>query len=429
MKTIDIKVEQGILRGEQKGSQMIFKGIPYAKPPIQDNRFKSPQAMSHWIGVRDALEFGPICPQMDLKKLEIYGKEFYAGEQPKQSEDCLYLNIWAPTDYQGKKYPVVLWIHGGSFDHGYGFELPMDGKNYAIREVILVTMNYRVGAFGFMASPELTRDDPLHSISNLGLLDMISALRWVRRNIDAFGGDSDRITLMGQSAGAIACQILLASPLTRGMVSSVILQSGAGINDGMKRLQTKQEAYKTGKKMMDLLKVHNLKELRKVSTQKILATYEKLYGEDNELVFLPTLDHLVIEKELDEAFTKQEIMNVPILIGMTDDDLGVKEGKGAKSSFLYEGILNLVETRKDQEPVYMYIFKKKLPGDEVGAFHSSELWFTFGTLEKCWRPFDRRDYRLRDVILDQWTNFIKKGNPEGGWKAYRQDEPFIRVIV
>ena len=432
MQTIDIKVEQGILRGEQKGRQMIFRGVPYAKPPINDNRFKSPQAMSHWIGVRNALEFGSICPQANLKDLPIYGKEFYAGEQPKQSEDCLYLNIWAPSNYQNKKYPVALWIHGGDFDHGYGFELPMDGKNYVTRDVILVTINYRVGIFGFMASPELTREDPLHSVSNLGLLDMIYALRWVRRNIDAFGGDPDRITLMGQSAGAISCQVLLASPLTRGMISSAILQSGAGIDDGLKRLQSKKKAYKIGKRVMELLKVRSLKELRKIPTQKFLSLYGKLYEEADktgELVFLPTLDHLVIEKDLDELFRKQEIMNVPILIGMTDHDLGVEEGKGAKSSFLYQGILNLVESRQNQAPVYMYIFKKKLPGDELGAFHSSDLWFTFGTLEKSWRTFDRRDYRLRDAVLDQWMNFIKKGNPENGWKAYRQEVPFIRVIV
>ena len=183
---------------------------------------------------------------------------------------------------------------------------------------------------------------------------------------------------------------------------------------------------------MELLKVRSLKELRKVPTQKFLSFYGKLYEEADktgELVFLPTLDHLVIEKDLDELFRKQEVMNVPILIGMTDHDLGVEEGKGAKSSFLYQGILNLVESRQNQAPVYMYIFKKKLPGDELGAFHSSDLWFTFGTLEKSWRTFDRRDYRLRDAVLDQWMNFIKKGNPENGWKAYRQDAPFIRVIV
>lgn len=429
MKTIDIKVEQGLLRGELKGNQMIFRGVPYAKPPVGELRFRSPQALSRWVGVREAVNFSPICPQNSLKEAPLYGKEFYSGISPRQSEDCLYLNIWAPSDYQSKKYPVVLWIHGGAFDHGYGYELPFDGKNYVTRETILVTINYRVGVFGFMASPEITREDPLHSISNLGLLDMIYALCWLRRNIDSFGGDADRITVMGQSAGAMACQILLASPLTRGMIHGAILQSGAGVQDGFKRMISKEEAYQVGKWVMEEMKVSSLSELRKVPAEKLVFMYDALRKKKEGILFLPALDHLVIEKDLDESWLKQEVANIPMMIGMTEDDMGVEPGKGAKSSFLYQGILNLVNSRQNQAPVFMYLFKKKLPGDEAGAFHSSELWFTFGTLEKCWRPWSGRDYRLETSVMDQWTNFIKKGDPENGWKAYREEEPFIRTII
>ncbi len=399
VKTVDIKVEQGVLRGEIQGKQMIFRGIPYAKAPINEFRFKSPQALSRWIGVREALTFKAICPQITTNNVP-------------QSEDCLYLNIWAPSDYQKKKYPVVFWIHGGSFSSGYGHEALFNGKNYVSRETILVTINYRLGIFGFLATPEMTRADSLHAVSNLGLLDMIYALRWVYRNIEAFGGDADRITIMGQEYAAIACQALLASSLTRGMIYAAILQSGAGLNDGIKRSLTKDEAYQRCKDIMTFLNVHKIDELGSIPTQKILSIYGELYKKYGRDLFLPAVDHLIIEKNLEELWQKQEVANVPIIIGKMTDDLKQSD---------YQGILNLIQTRSQQSPIYMYLFSKKLA--------DNELLFTFGALERSEKQWSFRDYRLEAMIMDQWTNFIKKGNPGNAWKAYQKENPFIRIIV
>ena len=401
MEKVKVKVENGLLAGEKKGSYMIFRGIPYAKPPVNELRFKAPQPLDKWEGTKECLRFGPMCPQPDMSQDPFWGKEFYTDPDyplPKQSEDCLYLNIWAPAEKQPGGYPVAFWIHGGAFDHGFGSEMEFDGEAFARRNVILVTVNYRVGVFGFFAHEDLRREDVNKSVGNYGILDQIAALRWVRRNIEAFGGDSERITLFGQSAGAMSVQTLISSPLTQGMIQGAIMQSGGGLNNGLSKDRYPDDAYETGKKIMDLCHCTYMRELRKVSSDKLVSILPKLAEQTEGLAFGPVI--------------KQE-----------DQD--------GKDTPLYQGGISFAENRDENanQPCYVYYFKKKLPGDDAGAFHSSELWYVFGTIDRCWRPMGRRDWMLSNLMLDMWTDFMKNQEPGGGWKAYTKENKFVRIFM
>ncbi len=430
--TKQIKIEQGILEGELAGSYMIFRGVPYAKAPVNDLRFKAPRPAESWDGVRPALEFAPICPQPVIKD-GFYDKEFYtdpAYPVPAQSEDCLYLNIWAPSEVKRGGCPVALWIHGGAFDHGFGSEMEFDGAAYAARGVILVTINYRVGVFGFLALEDLRREDVNKSTGNWGILDQIAALRWVRRNIEAFGGDPDRITVFGQSAGAMSVQTLISSPLTRGMIHSAIMQSGGGYKNGLAGAQELPDAYATGKKIMELCGVRYLRELRNIPAEKLVEILPDLYKETQGLAFKPVVDDWVLEEGTDSALENDRIHDIPYMIGCTADDIFKPEGEDGRNSALYKGCADFAEmrTRVSDQPVYVYYFAKRLPGDEAGAFHSSELWYMFGTLDRSWRPMNRRDFILSRTMLDMWTDFMKKADPGNGWRPYSK-ESFIRTLM
>ncbi|MBE6128869.1 MAG: carboxylesterase family protein [Erysipelotrichaceae bacterium] len=434
MEKVKVKVENGLLAGEKKGSYMIFRGIPYAKPPVNELRFKAPQPLEKWEGTKECLRFGPMCPQPDMSQDPFWGKEFYNDSDyplPKQSEDCLYLNIWAPAEKQPGGYPVAFWIHGGAFDHGFGSEMEFDGEAFARRNVILVTVNYRVGVFGFFAHEDLRREDVNKSVGNYGILDQIAALRWVRRNIEAFGGDSERITLFGQSAGAMSVQTLISSPLTQGMIQGAIMQSGGGLNNGLSKDRYPDDAYETGKKIMDLCHCTYMRELRKVSSDKLVSILPKLAEQTEGLAFGPVIDGWVMTEGYDECIEKDHIHDIPYIIGCTADDLFKQEDQDGKDTPLYQGCISFAENRDENanQPCYVYYFKKKLPGDDAGAFHSSELWYVFGTIDRCWRPMGRRDWMLSNLMLDMWTDFMKNQEPGGGWKAYTKENRFVRVFM
>jgi para-nitrobenzyl esterase len=433
MKTVKVSVEQGILEGELKGGCMIFRGVPYAKAPVGDLRFKAPQDPDHWTGVRPALEYGAICPQYEIKD-GFYGKEFYTDPKyptPAMSEDCLFLNIWAPETKKGDGYPVAFWIHGGAFDHGFSNEMEFDGMQYALRDTILVSINYRVGVFGFMALEDLRREDANKSVGNYGILDQIKALKWVRKNIEQFGGDPDRITVFGQSAGALSTQTLISSPLTRGMIHAAIMQSGAGSASPLIKDVTPEEAYKVGKKVMDTLNVRYVRELRNVPAEKLVSVLPELYKEFQGLCFSPVKDGWVLTENYQECIDNDHIHDIPYMIGCTRNDITIEEGEDGRKSALFKGCVDFAEQRifNSDEPVYVYYFARKLPGDEAGSFHSSELWYMFGTLDRCWRPMERHDYTLSMTMLDMWTDFMKKADPGRGWKAYTEKDHFIRQLM
>lgn len=217
----------------------LFKGIPYAAPPVGDLRWAEPLPPAPWTGIRVCDTWGNACAQDTPHSPEtFYGKEFYCATdyRPTLSEDGLYLNIWTPADRADERLPVMLWIHGGGLQVGYGHEIEIDGDAICHRGVILVSINYRVGLFGYFAHPELTAESPHHASGNYGVMDQAAALRWVSENIAAFGGDPDNVTVFGQSGGARSTHALCVSPLAAGRIRHAIVQSGGGVATGLGRL-------------------------------------------------------------------------------------------------------------------------------------------------------------------------------------------------
>jgi len=409
-----VTVEGGQLQGvpSEAAGVVVYKGIPYAAAPVGDLRWQAPQPVQAWEGVKVCDTFGPIAPQPGNKPGTFYGDEFYWQGTPEESEDCLYLNIWAPAHAIGKdaKLPVAMWIHGGAYMNGYGYEVTMDGDQWANRDVILVTINYRLGTLGFLSHPELTAEQG--QSGNYGTMDQIAALQWVKDNITAFGGDPSRITIFGQSAGAMSVKTLLVSPLSRDLMAGAIIQSGGGLNTRGLTTEGSQEQYDAiGKDAMDKAGLTDLAAMRAASTDEIRTV---------QGWFMPHPDGKVVTGSFEEAFFNGSIAQVPIMIGYNKDDY---EGLGGASVDEFCALRDSLGCT-----VYEYEFLRELPTDEAhpasakGAFHSAELWYIFGTLNRSWRPFEEADYALSSRMLDAWTDFCKFGNP--GWPAYGHDGPF-----
>ena len=362
-----IKVEGGLLQGvpSEDPSVIVFKGIPYAAPPVGELRLQPPQDVIPWEGVRECSAFSAIAPQPGNAPGTFYGEEFYWMPQPEQSEDCLYLNVWAPARTVGKTsaaLPVAMWIHGGAFVNGYGFEVSMDGDKWAQKDVILVTINYRLGE---------------NAAGNLNILDQIKALEWIRKNIAEFGGDPSNVTIFGQSAGGMSVRTLLISPLAKGLFAKAIIQSGGG---------------------MGLDQIGSI------------------------LTSAPQVDGDVVPEPFDKAVMDGTIADIPIMTGYTSDDLPFFKEESV-------GAFCALRDSLGTAPVYEYEFTRDLPGEDKdvpdnlpGAFHSAELWYVFGTLGRSWRPFTEEDYALSEEMVSAWTDFCKTGSP--GWPEY----PFKKVF-
>lgn len=430
----EVKTQLGVVRGVAEEGYTVFKGIPYAKPPVGELRFRPPQPAQAWEGVLEANRFGNICWQDKQPKGSFYEKEFYADSQymTPMSDDCLYLNVWTPAGNTGEKLPVAVWIHGGAFLHGFGHEMEFDGAAYCARNVILVTINYRVGVFGFLAHPELTAESEHHSSGNYGCLDQIMALCWVRNNIAAFGGDPENITIFGQSAGAMSVQTLVSSPLTQNWIAKAIMQSAGGYANGILRDMRLQEAEQIGKRFVDFCGVSGIAELRAMSGEELLVNQIEFLRtcEETGLQFIPNIDGYLLTEGYDSAIDNGNIKDIPYLLGSTMDDLFVDRAKLAQGirGGLYDGCIAFSQRleRLGREGAYVYDFRRQLPGDGTGAFHSSELWYMFGTWKRCWRPLTAGDEALSDRMLDAWTGFMKHGEPEG-WIPYSNSHPYIRI--
>ena len=261
-------VDGGLVQGvvADASDVVVYKGIPYAAPPVGDLRWKAPQPVEAWKGVRLCDSWGDASLQGGQQEGSFYWKEFYQGKAPKMSEDCLYLNVWKPADAKaGDKLPVMVWIHGGAYQNGYGYEEEFDGTAFAHQGVILVTVNYRLGMCGFLAHPLLSAESDSTGSGNYGLLDQLEALRWVNRNIEAFGGDKGCVTLFGQSAGAGSVQSLLSSPLTKGLVHRAIIQSGGGLS-GIIAAKSLESAEAMGQGMWDEAGCTTLEQMRATSS-------------------------------------------------------------------------------------------------------------------------------------------------------------------
>ena len=415
-----VVTKQGAVAGvlSQDGQTVIFRGVPYAQPPVGELRFCRPQAHAPWEGVLDCKEFGPRCPQADLTAMDFYSKEFYDEMVPPESEDCLYLNIWTPASAApGDHLPVLFWIHGGAFMHGCGTEKEFDGEGFAKKGVILVFINYRVNVFGFFAHPELEKENPEGVSGNYGILDQAFALNWVRENIAAFGGDGTKITLAGQSAGCMSVQDLISSPLTKGMVQGAILQSGGGLR-ALHATPSKEQLWEISQKLMEHLGVSTLEELRQVPALKLRDAAYAVSGPG--LGWTPHQDGWLLPASVDELAESGAIHDIAFMIGSTGNDIGGE-------TLLQESGARFCQNQLDlgRKPAYFYFFNRKLPGDDAGAFHSCELWYEFETLGRCWRPWEDCDRELARVMSGYWANFAKAGDPNGEglphWEPYRQE--------
>ena len=423
-----LTIEGGKIKGVDTPTKGIiaYKGIPFAAPPVGDLRWKEPQPVKPWEGVKVADTYGDAAEQVTWDPESFYGKEWRASGSVPFSEDCLYLNVWTPAAGQtGKKLPVAMWIHGGGYREGFAFEPEMDGgEDWASRGVILVTVTYRLGVIGFFSHPLLSAESP-HGVSgNYGLLDQVAALKWIQNNIEQFGGDPDNITIFGQSAGAGSVQSLCASPLSKDMISQAISMSGGGLSN-FRMVNILDTAQVVNKDMMDYFKKTTLDEMRSLSFDELIEMSKKYMADKSKRIFWgPVIDNYLLTGTFSDVAKQGKIADIPYIFGFTSNDLF--DMTKAVSDFC------ALRAEQSSKPAFAYLFARQLPGDESGAFHSADLWYVFHSLSHSWRPFTAGDDELSKKIVDYWTNFAKFGNPngteEGIWTPYSAKLPEFMVF-
>lgn len=460
-----VQTENGAVRGLSGNNTRIsvFKGIPFAAPPVGENRWRAPQPAANWEGIRDAYKFGPISMQ-DTPGLgtDIYCREWHVDPEIDMDEDCLYLNVWTGAKSADDKLPVYVWFFGGGFQWGYPPEMEFNGENLAKRGIVVVSVNYRLGAFGFLTHPEITAEAP-EAPANFGNLDQQAGLKWVVRNIQAFGGDPKNITIGGQSAGGGSVMSHLTSKQSIGLYQKAIVHSGMIRSpydvDRFITPRDIKENEPNGVAFFDFLGVHSLEEARKLDAKFIRDRYGEFAQTHPR--FAPTIDGQFMEDDPYVLFLKGEHANVPMISGNTgdefkaailaDDDKQFMEKAGKIFGDKLERFLSFPEAlQKDgkryavadslecaikaafahnEADSYYYNFNPDIPGwDNPGTFHSVDLWFWFETLGACWRPFTGRHFDLARKMCNYMTNFIKCGDPNGKdvdgtempiWKPYK----------
>ena len=440
-----LTVEGGQIQGvkaEKKGVY-VYKGIPYAAPPLGELRWKEPQPVVPWEGVRMCDHFGHPSFQVTHYPGG-YTDEWGYGEEPAYSEDCLYLNVYTTAPGQPeKKLPVAMWIHGGGLREGWGFEPEFEGEEFAAKDVVLVSINYRLGMFGFMSHPDLIAENEHGSSGNYGIMDQVQALKWIQANIAQFGGDPDNVMIFGQSGGGRSTRTLSESPLARGLFHKAVIMSAQGFAmpapsiPGMPArqaapAQTLEQQAQYYKEIMDWAKLDDLAKMRAASTEEIFSLVN-IYNRVNDVrggmgMFAPIIDGYVCKQDFDTAAKEGNLANVPYMIGCTLNDAGN----------MPPGIAAFCQDRQEKgNKAYAYQFARPLPDDgkhpEVtnrlrGAFHSSDLWFVFKTLANCWRPWTQGDWDLSEKMLTAWTNFAKYSDPKGDWKPCTAEDPGFMVF-
>jgi para-nitrobenzyl esterase len=458
----------GAVEGLTEGSLRVFKGIPYAAPPVGAARWKPPAPAPRWTGVRTATEFGPACAAPTRQFTTIYSSDIAPF-----SEDCLTLNVWAPADAHGA--PVYFWIHGGALSHGSSKETLYDGARLAQRGVVVVTVNYRLGVFGWLAHPELSAESPLGVSGNYGLLDQIEALRWVQANIEAFGGDPANVTIAGESAGGLTVMYLLAAPPARGLFAKAIAQSAYMVS--MPELQEARfgpSGESLGAGLATALQAPDLAALRAMDWEALAngAAAARYFA-------LGTVDGQVLPRQLVEVFDRGEQAPVPILAGFNSGEirsLKVLAPPPPASAEEYEAVIreryldladeflqlypssdmqeSVYATARDAlygwtaerlvksqtelgQPSFLYLWDHGYPAaDEAGlhAFHASELPYTWDNFDRTppnWPklPDSAGETRLADALADYWTGFARDGRPTAAgqpdWPAYGSDRSFM----
>jgi len=456
-----VKTRNGVVRGTIEKSSGIrsFKGVPFAQPPVGKLRWVAPQPVKNWKGIRNADHFGHIPMQK-----KIYADMIFRGDTV--SEDCLYLNIWTPAKSASEKLPVLVYFFGGGFRAGDGSEFRYDGESLARKGIVTITVNYRLGIFGFMAHPELSAESPYHGSGNYGLMDQSAAIHWVKDNIAAFGGDPKKITIAGESAGSSSVSAQMASPLSRDIIAGAIGESGAMMsNDSAVPLAEGEQA---GAALATKVGAKSLTDLRAMSAAQLLDASAKPGA-----IRLPnTIDGYFFTEAPKQTFEAGRQAHVPLLVGWNSAEVGYPSLMGRdtptvanykkKVKALYgdkaDEVLKLypattqeevitsatalgsarfitystwkwadLQSKTSGKPVYRYLFSKPrpamvnlepltsgMPPQLVGASHASEIEFALGNLatNKTYAWTDD-DYKVSATMEDYFANFIKTGNPNG----------------
>ncbi|NOZ22205.1 MAG: carboxylesterase family protein [Planctomycetes bacterium] len=464
-----VRIKSGLITGEERIGVRIYRGIPFAAPPIGDLRWKPPQPVAPWDGVRTCVQYGPSCPQPTP----------LMGPPPtNSSEDCLYLNVWTPVNRGKKKLPVMVWIHGGGFTTGSGSGLWYDGSALARQGVVVVTINYRLGPFGFLAHPLLSKESERNVSGNYGMLDQIEALKWVQENIAAFGGDPGCVTIFGESAGSASVCRLMVSPLTKGLFHRAIAESG-GAHGRNRHLRERwyglEPMEKEGERIVRSLGCHNAADpiaaLREKSSEEILNASnaaQGLFGKGFK--FGPVIDGWVLPDDPSALFEEGKQHNVPFMTGTNADEgtiflqqVRVKRPMGYRwfMRILFGGqadeMLRLFPVSKVEDipdalnrvttvtcfvaparalvramdriggTAYLYHFTRVPPSPksrQLGCFHALEILYVFGNV-RVGVAFNATDRKLSDIMSACWVRFATTGNPNGEgipeWPVYHTE--------
>ncbi|MFA9390590.1 MAG: carboxylesterase/lipase family protein [Prolixibacteraceae bacterium] len=463
-----VKTQNGKIEGisDSNNGLHIFKGIPFAKTPVGKLRWKAPQAVENWKGIKKCTEFSAIAMQRDPAPFSMWTSEFIAPAG-NMSEDCLYLNVWTPAKSTADQLPVMVFIHGGGFNSGSGSVPIYNGVAMAKKGVIFVTINYRVGILGFFSHPELSAESPENISGNQGLLDQLAALKWVNQNIRAFGGDPNNVTISGQSAGAFSVCYLTASPLAKGLFQKAIAESGGAFRpmnqeNGSNNLDA---AEKRGLQLQEMLNTKSLDELKAIDAKELIK---------QNVPYGPIIDGHFLIKSVAETYKAGLQNDVSLISGWNEDEglggqvqtadqfeLKIRQyfGNMAKD-FLREfpsgneeeaiasqkklatlssfGIQSYewmqLQNESGKADVYLYYFTRNVPYGEgqqdFGAFHSGELAYAYNNLDQSTiRPWTEADRKLADQMSSYWVNFAKTGNPNGAglpsWNVSNSEEDQI----
>ena len=390
----------GEIKGIETNGMIAYKGIRYATA----KRFEYPKMVERWEETYDACEYKHCCYQPRsfydeefVPEKAFYYNEFRKGETYTYSEDCLFLNIWTPV--QAKQLPVLIYIHGGGFVGGCGHEKHFDEPVWPNKGVIAVTINYRLGPLGFICLPELKEKDG-HT-GNYGLYDQYTAIKWVKENIEAFGGDPDNITIMGQSAGAMSVQQHCLSPMTKGLFNKAIMSSGGGVSKMMSTSRP-EKSYEFWHAVMKNAECETVEELQKVDVEKYFAAWQKTKKEIKGFFMpSPVIDDLYVVGNGSDLLKEKKHHNIHYMCGSTSEDI--------MPPIIFDMAKKWCKNQSKES--YTWFFDRQLPGDDNGAWHSSDLWYWFGTLANGWRPFEKKDYELSDQMTTYLCNFVKTGNP------------------
>ena len=470
-----VRIGDGLVSGSlASGGVRAVRGIPYAAPPVGALRWREPQPAAPWRGVRDVTRFGPRCMQ-----LPVFGDMVFRSSG--MSEDCLYLNVWAPPRAAAPRLPVLVYFYGGGFIAGDGSENRYDGASLARRGIVVVTVNYRLGAFGFLAHPELTRESPHHASGDYGLLDMVAALHWVRRNIAAFGGDPAHVTIAGESAGSIAVCALMASPLSRGLIAGAFGESGGMIHPTFAPVPL-VDGERRGQAFADSLGAPSLAALRALPAETLLAATARP-GSDR---FAATVDGWFLPATPAEIFAAGSQAHVPLLVGWNSEEsdwrglLGTGEPTPANyaaavrgrfgaradealrlfpgaspeqvqaSGTLLAGAMFIgystwkwavLQERTGHSRVYRYLYVRPRPAPKVpapgppppGAVHSAEIEYALGNLATnqvyAWTPDDSA---VSETMESYFASFVKTGAPDAAglprWPAAAGDSARVMIL-